>query len=117
LSMSEASIASAAETQSLVSSSEHDLEANETCGKKCGRICACILWEIIDIPVLIFLGLLLYVTMDVCIYCVVAVGAFSAVLCLRWRMLQITFWASVIVLWLHGWKMTAGWFSIAWTWN
>ena len=60
---------------------------------------------------LIFLAgtfLLLWIVMPVCQVCVFGVLCGCAVFCLEYRMLNLTMWASILVLWLHGWRFGGG---------
>ena len=63
---------------------------------------------IMQLIFLLGMFLLLWITMPVCQICVFGVMCGCAVLCLEYRLLNLTMWASIIVLWLHGWRFGGG---------
>jgi len=55
-----------------------------------------------------FFSLVLFFTMGVCEMCVVGVMLFSLLLCFQFRVFNLLLMASVVTLWLHGWRFNLG---------
>ena len=57
----------------------------------------------------------IYLTMFTCPICVVGIMAASMVLCCQYRLMNLVFWACLVVLWFDGWRFGNGkGFSIQW---
>lgn len=50
-------------------------------------------------------SLLMWMTVSLCPLCVFGVLLISAVFCLQYRLMNLLLWASIIVLWVHGWRI------------
>lgn len=46
----------------------------------------------------------MWLFIDVCVPCIFVVTLVSAFFCFEYRLMNIVLWASVIVLWGHGWS-------------
>ena len=86
----------------------------ETTGTKCGRCCCWLCWETIDLSIFAAMFLTLYFTVAWCTTCVFVIGCISSVLCFRWKIFMIIFYASFISLLFHGWNVTGNKVSIVW---
>lgn len=59
----------------------------------------------IQLGIFVVTILLLWLSVSYCTVCVFGVLAISAVFCLQYRLMNLVLWASIIVLWLHGWRL------------
>lgn len=50
-------------------------------------------------------SLLMWLTVAYCPLCVFGVLGVSAVFCLQYRLMNLLLWASILVLWVHGWRI------------
>jgi hypothetical protein len=94
---------------------EEEEEAGESCGTSVGRGCAWCMINNVDIPMFFISIIVLYLSVRTCLYCVMVVGIVSALLCSRFRLLNGTLWASLIVLWTHDWSLTFGSLDVRWS--
>jgi hypothetical protein len=86
------------------------------------KIKNCFYWLASDdavpyVDVSIFLGscIVLFLTMEVCQLCVFVLMLFSLFFCCRFRYMFFILWASIGVLWIHGWRFGNGkGFSVQW---
>ena len=58
---------------------------------------------------------LLYLCMAFCPICVFGVLGFCIITCLQYRLMNLLLWASILVLWVHGWSFRAGNLSVSWS--
>jgi hypothetical protein len=103
--------------QSLFNSDEDDwlVEENESYGSMIGRGCAWCMLNHSDIPLFFISFLILYLSINRCCYCVFIVAIISALMCMRFPLLNATLWSSLIVLYLHkDWNINFGNVKIAW---
>lgn len=69
-----------------------------------------------DIPLFFLSFVILYLSINKCCYCVMVVAIVSALLCMRFPLLNATLWSSLIVLYLHkDWNLNFG--NVKVTWN
>lgn len=47
----------------------------------------------------------MWIFIEVCVPCIFIVTIVSAIFCFEYRLMNIVLWASVIVLWGHGWSL------------
>jgi hypothetical protein len=87
----------------------------ESIGTRVGRGCVWCMINNADIPMFFLSLVVLYLSVNTCIYCVMAVGIISALLCSRFRLLNGTLWASLLVLWTHDWSMSFGRLDVHWS--
>ena len=59
----------------------------------------------IQLGVFCFGAFLLWLTVAYCPLCVFGVLGISAVFCLQYRLMNLLLWASILVLWTHGWRL------------
>jgi hypothetical protein len=103
--------------QSIVNSDEDDwlIEENESYGSMIGRGCAWCMVNHSDIPLFFISFIVLYLSINRCCYCVLVVAIISALMCMRFPLLNATLWSSLIVLYLHkDWNINFGNVKIAW---
>ena len=90
-------------------------EQDESIGVAMGRCCAWCILNHIDIPMFILSFLILYLSVDRCCYCVFMVALMSALLCMRFPILNATLWSALAVLYLHkDWNLSFGDVKIVW---
>lgn len=87
----------------------------ESCGTSVGRGCVWCMINNVDIPMFFLSAVILFLSVRTCLYCVMVVGIVSALLCSRFRLLNGTLWASLIVLWTHDWSLTFGSLDVHWS--
>lgn len=93
-----------------------DDEREESFGACIGRCCAHCMIHHIDIPIFFVSLGVLYLSMDRCCYCVMVVAIISALMCLRFPILNATLWSAIIVLYMHkDWHLNFG--DVKVTWN
>ena len=97
------------------SSNVSEEETPESCGAATGRGCVWCMVNNADMPMFFISLLVLYLSVNTCIYCVMIVGIVSALLCSRFRLLNGTLWASLVVLWTHDWNMSVGRLDVHWS--
>jgi len=86
-----------------------------TTGEVLGRGCAWCIVNHFDIPVFVLSYLVLYLSVNRCCHCVLVVAIISALLCLRFRILNATLWSAIIVLYMHkDWDLSLGGVRITW---
>ena len=87
-----------------------------TTGEVLGRGCAWCLMNHFDIPIFFLSYLVLYLSVNRCCHCVLVVAIVSALLCIRFRILNATLWSAIIVLYMHkDWDISLG--AVRVTWN
>ena len=114
------STASKPEKYKGISAEEEGIEANDesegaSCGETVGQGCAWCLINHTDIPLFFISFLVLYLSINRCCYCVMVVAIVSALMCMRFPLLNATLWSALIVLYLHkDWNMNFGNVKISW---
>ena len=94
---------------------DDDDAAEDDVGVSLGRWCAQCLLNHIDIPVFFISLLVLYLSINRCCYCVMLVALVSALMCLRFPVLNATLWSALIVLYLHkNWNINFGDVKVSW---
>ena len=94
---------------------DNDSEA-ESCGVVCGRFCGYCLLNHYDIPVFLISFIVLYFSVDRCCYCVVVVAIMSALLCMRFPVLNAPLWSALVVLYFHkDWSINFGNMRFHWS--
>ena len=96
---------------------EFDKEEEETrsYGEAIGECCAWCLVNHTDIPLFFISFLILYLSINRCCYCVVVVAIVSALMCMRFPLLNATLWSALIVLYLHkDWNLNFGNVRVSW---
>ena len=78
-----------------------DKEIEPTTGEVLGRGCALCIVNHFDIPVFCLSSLILYLSVNRCCHCVLVVALVSALLCMRFRILNATLWSAILVLYMH----------------
>lgn len=70
----------------------------------------------VEFTMFVILCVVLWLAMDLgCTLCVFGVLLVSMLFCCRFRYMFFTLWASVGVLWIHGWRFGSGrGFSVQW---
>jgi hypothetical protein len=90
-------------------------EDEQTCAATVGQGCAWCLVNHTDIPLFFLSFIILYLSINRCCYCVVVVAIVSALMCMRFPLLNATLWSALIVLYLHkDWNINFGNVKIAW---
>lgn len=90
-------------------------EEDEGCGAMLGRGCAWCMINHSDIPLFFLSFIVLYLSINRCCYCVMVVAIISALLCMRFPLLNATLWSSLIVLYLHkDWNLNFGNVKVSW---
>ena len=102
------------ETAEVVCDDDDD-DMPESIGKSIGRGCIYCCMTHADIPVFVLSIIVMYLSVGTCIYCVMVVGAVSAVLCTRFHILNGTLWASLVILWFHDWALSFGKLDVRWS--
>jgi hypothetical protein len=95
--------------------SRDEEELQQTYGEMAGQFCAWCLINHTDIPLFFISFLILYLSINRCCYCVVIVAIISALLCMRFPLMNATLWSALIVLYLHkDWNLNFGNVKISW---
>jgi hypothetical protein len=85
------------------------------CGEMVGQGCAWCLINHTDIPLFFLSFIILYLSINRCCYCVVVVAIVSALMCMRFPLLNATLWSALIVLYLHkDWNINFGNVKVSW---
>ena len=88
----------------------------ESWGGVCGRLCGYCLLNHYDIPVFLISFVILYFSVDRCCYCVVVVAIMSALLCMRFPVLNAPLWSALVVLYFHkDWSINFGNMRFHWS--
>ena len=106
------------ETQSRQEYSDGDWfeEERQGLGAWMGQSCAWCMINHSDIPLFFLSFIVLYLSINKCCYCVMVVAIISALLCMRFPLLNATLWSSLVVLYLHkDWNLNFG--NVKVTWN
>ena len=90
---------------------------DESCGATVGKGCVWCMVNNVDIPMFFISLVILFLSVNSCTYCVMVVGVVSALLCSRFRLLNGTLWASLVILWTHDWKLSFGRLDMHWSQN
>ena len=81
-----------------------------------GQTCAWCMINHSDIPLFFLSFIVLYLSINKCCYCVMIVAIISALMCMRFPLLNATLWSSLVVLYLHkDWNLNFG--NVKLTWN
>ena len=92
-----------------------DADSEQSYGEMVGHGCAWCFINHSDIPLFFISFLILYLSINRCCYCVVVVAIISALLCMRFPLLNATLWSSLIVLYLHkDWNLNFGNVKVSW---
>jgi len=84
-------------------------------GEWIGQGCAWCMINHSDIPLFLLSFVVLYLSINRCCYCVMVVAIVSALMCMRFPLLNATLWSSLIVLYLHkDWKLSFGDVKVSW---
>jgi hypothetical protein len=87
----------------------------QSCGESVGQGCAWCLINHTDIPLFFLSFIILYLSINRCCYCVVVVAIVSALMCMRFPLLNATLWSALIVLYLHkDWNLNFGNVKVSW---
>ena len=90
-------------------------EEAESVGAALGRCCAHFVLNHVDIPIFFISFFILYISINRCCYCVLVVAIISALMCMRFPVLNSTLWSAIIVLYLHkDWNINLGDLKITW---
>ncbi len=96
-------------------SNTRDEEEDESAAVLAGRCCAWCILNHIDIPMFFISFLVLYLSVDRCCYCVFVVAFVSALMCMRFPILNATLWSALAVLYLHkDWNLNFGDVKVSW---
>jgi hypothetical protein len=80
-----------------------------------GRGCAWCMVNHFDIPIFFLSALVLYLSVGRCCHCVLVVAIVSALLCIRFRILNATLWSAILVLYMHkNWDISLGAVRLTW---
>lgn len=80
-----------------------------------GQGCAWCMINHSDIPLFFLSFVVLYLSINTCCYCVMVVTIISALMCMRFPLLNATLWSSLIVLYLHkDWNLNFGNVKVSW---
>ncbi len=91
-------------------------EERQGLGAWMGQTCAWCMINHSDIPLFFLSFIVLYLSINKCCYCVMIVAIISALLCMRFPLLNATLWSSLVVLYLHkDWNLNFG--NVKLTWN
>ena len=96
---------------------ENDWFSDETqsFGAWLGQTCAWCMINHSDIPLFFLSFIVLYLSINRCCYCVMVVAIVSALLCMRFPLMNATLWSSLIVLYLHkDWNLNFGNVKVSW---
>ena len=84
-------------------------------GEWIGQGCAWCMINHSDIPLFFLSFVVLYLSINRCCYCVMVVAIVSALMCMRFPLLNATLWSSLIVLYLHkDWNLNFGNVKVSW---
>jgi len=87
----------------------------DSVGRLLGRCCVWFLVNHIDIPLFFVSFLVLYLSANRCCYCVFMVAVVSALLCMRFRILNATLWSALLVLYMRkDWDLAFGTVRLSW---
>ena len=87
----------------------------DSVGRLLGRCCVWFLVNHIDIPLFFVSFLVLYLSANRCCYCVFMVAVVSALLCMRFRILNATLWSALLVLDMRkDWDLAFGTVRLSW---
>ena len=90
-------------------------EDEQSCAATVGQGCAWCLINHTDIPLFFLSFVILYLSINSCCYCVVVVAIVSALMCMRFPLLNATLWSALIVLYLHkDWNLNFGNVKVSW---
>ncbi len=90
-------------------------EGRQSTGVWLGQGCIWCMINHSDIPLFFLSFIVLYLSINRCCYCVMVVAIISAMLCMRFPLLNATLWSSLIVLYLHkDWNLNFGNVKISW---
>ena len=85
-------------------------------GTAIGRGCAWCVMNHIDVPMFFLSFLVLYLSVNRCCFCVLVVAIVSALMCVRFRIMNATLWSAIFVLYMHkDWDVNFG--SVRLSWN
>jgi hypothetical protein len=88
---------------------------DQSYGEMVGQGCAWCFLNHTDIPLFFISFLILYLSINRCCYCVMVVAIISALLCMRFPLLNATLWSALIVLYMHkDWNLNFGNVKISW---
>ena len=94
---------------------DEDYDEKQSYGEMIGKGCAWCLINHTDIPLFFLSFIILYLSINRCCYCVVVVASVSALLCMRFPLLNATLWSALIVLYLHkDWNLNFGNVRVSW---
>ena len=104
-------------TDVCVDENEDDSDPDtESWGVVFGRLCGYCLLNHYDIPVFLISFIILYLSVDRCCYCVVVVAIMSALLCMRFPVLNAPLWSALVVLYFHkDWNVNFGNLRFHWS--
>ena len=95
---------------------DEDSAEEDSWGVVCGRMCGYCLLNHYDIPVFFISFIILYFSVDRCCYCVVVVAIMSALLCMRFPVLNAPLWSALVVLYFHkDWSVNFGNMRFHWS--
>ena len=104
------------ETDVCVVTVDEDSAEEDSWGVVCGRMCGYCLLNHYDIPVFFISFIILYFSVDRCCYCVVVVAIMSALLCMRFPVLNAPLWSALVVLYFHkDWSVNFGNMRFHWS--
>jgi hypothetical protein len=90
-------------------------EERQSFGEWIGQGCAWCMINHSDIPLFFLSFIVLYLSINRCCYCVMVVAIVSALMCMRFPLLNATLWSSLIVLYLHkDWNLNFGNVKVSW---
>ena len=90
-------------------------DESQSIGVWIGQGCVWCMINHSDIPLFFLSFIVLYLSINRCCYCVMVVAIISAILCMRFPLLNATLWSSLIVLYLHkDWNLNFGNVKISW---
>lgn len=94
---------------------EQDKEEDESILHALGQCCAHCMLNHVDIPIFFLSFLIMYLSVNRCCYCVLVVAFISALMCMRFPVLNATLWSALIVLYLHkDWNVSFGNIKLQW---
>ncbi|GEM_PF-3598240 len=95
---------------------DDDSDEKPTMSEMFGRGAAWCIVNHFDIPIFLLSSLVLYLSVNRCCHCVLVVAIVSALLCIRFRILNATLWSAILVLYMHkDWDISLG--AVRITWN
>ena len=90
-------------------------DEEQSLGSWIGQGCAWCMINHSDIPLFFLSFIVLYLSINRCCYCVMVVAVISALMCMRFPLLNATLWSSLIVLYLHkDWNLNFGNVKVSW---